>query len=80
MGTPSRIVARRSVAVTALAMLLAAGCHADGGTATDSALGPYTRADVDAIVLGPSDAPEGTSYVDGVSGFQDLQAFARDDV
>lgn len=80
MGTPSRIVARRSVAVAALALLVAAGCHADGGSATESERGPFTRADVDAIVLGPSDAPEGTSYVDGISGLQDLQAFARDDV
>jgi hypothetical protein len=79
MGPPSRIVARRSVAVAALAMLVAAGCHADGGTETMSEPGPFTRADVDAIVLGPSDAPQGTEYVDGVSGFQDLQGFARDD-
>lgn len=80
MGTPSRIVARRSAVVAALALLVAAGCDADGTSATESQAGPYTRADVDAIVLGPSDAPKGTSYVDGVSGFQDLQAFARDDV
>jgi hypothetical protein len=80
MGTPGRIVRRRSVAVVAVASLLAAGCHSDGGPTTESEAGPYTRADVDAIVLGPSDAPEGTAYVDGVSGFQDLQAFARDDV
>ena len=79
MGTPSRIVSRCAVAVTALA-LVAAGCHSGGGSAAVSEPGPYTRADVDAIVLGPNDAPEGTSYVDGVSGFQDLQAFARDDV
>ena len=38
------------------------------------------RADVDAIVLGPTDAPTGTAYVDGASGFQDLTAFARDQV
>ena len=31
------------------------------------------------IVLGPDDAPDGTAYVDAVSGFQDLDAFARDD-
>ena len=78
MGTPRRIVVRRSV-VAALVALLAAGCHSGDDPATPSAApGPYTRADVDAIVLGPDDAPDGTAYVDGVSGFQDLQAFARD--
>ncbi|MGZ5297223.1 MAG: hypothetical protein ACXWYT_09905 [Actinomycetota bacterium] len=80
MGTPRRIVERRSVAVAALALSLAAGCHLGGGSATESEPGPYTRADVETIVLGPSDAPKGTSYVDSVSGFQDLRAFARDDV
>jgi hypothetical protein len=79
MGTPRRTVARLSLAVAALA-LFTVGCHSDGGSSTASEPGPYTRADVDAIVLGPNDAPEGTSYVDGVSGFQDLKAFARDDV
>jgi hypothetical protein len=79
MGTPSR-TERRSVAVAALAFLAAAGCHAGGGSATQSQPGQFTRADVDAIVLRPSDAPEGTTYVDGVSGFQDLHAFARDAV
>jgi hypothetical protein len=79
MGTPSRIE-RRSVAAAALTLLVAVACHADGGSSTLSEPGPYMRSDVDAIVLGPSDAPEGTSYVDGVSGFQDLQSFARDDV
>ena len=63
----------------ALMALLAAGCHSGDDPATPSAApGPYTRADVDAIVLGPDDAPDGTAYVDGGSGFQDLQAFARD--
>ena len=79
MGTPRRVVVRRSVAAAALVALFAAGCHSGGGPATPSAApGPYTRADVDAIVLGPDDAPDGTAYVDGVSGFQDLEAFARD--
>jgi hypothetical protein len=80
MGGPSRIAEPRSVAVTIVALLFAAACHADGGSATKTEPGPYTRADIEAIVLGPSDAPAGTSYVDGVSGFQDLHAFARDDV
>jgi hypothetical protein len=78
MRTPIRLE-RRSIAVAALALLLGAGCHADGGTATGSGSGPYTRADVDAIVLGPNDAPIGTSYVDAVSGYKDLPVFARDD-
>ena len=79
MGTPRRVVVRRSIAAAGLVALFAAGCHSGGGPATPSAApGPYTRADVDAIVLGPDDAPDGTAYVDGVSGFQDLQAFARD--
>jgi hypothetical protein len=78
MGTRRRIVVRLSVAAAALVALVAAGCHSGGGPATTGAPGPYTRADVDAIVLGPDDAPDGTAYVDGVSGFQDLQAFARD--
>ena len=37
MGTPRRIVVRRSVAAAALVALLAAGCHAGGGSATPSA-------------------------------------------
>ena len=79
MGTPRRVVVRRSIAAAALVALFAAGCHSGGGPATPSAApGPYTRADVDAIVLGPDDAPGGTAFVDGASGFQDLQAFARD--
>jgi hypothetical protein len=57
--------------------LVAATCHADGGSTTSEPR-PFTRADVDAMVLGPSDALEGTSYVDGISGFQDLKASARD--
>lgn len=66
--------------MAALALLVTAGCRADTGSATENDPGPYTRADVDAIVLGPNDAPRGTSYVDSVSGYQDLRAFARDDV
>ncbi len=40
--------------------------------------GRFTRARLDAIVLGPSDAPSGTTYVDSASGFDEVQAFARD--
>ena len=32
------------------------------------------------IVLGPNDAPDGTTYVDDASGFNDLDAFARDEI
>ena len=78
MGRRRRNVVRRSVAAAALVALIAVGCHSGGEPATPTPPGPYTRADVDAIVLGPDDAPDGTAYVDGVSGFQDLQAFARD--
>ena len=77
MRTPGRITGRRSLAAAALALLVASACYADGGSTT-SEPGPFTRADVDAIVLGPNDALEGTAYVDGISGFQDLKAFARD--
>ncbi|MGH2595009.1 MAG: hypothetical protein ACRDH7_03490 [Actinomycetota bacterium] len=76
-------VVRRSLAVVAVSALVAAGCHS---AATPSAApsvtapGRFTRADLDAIVLRPSDAPTGTVYVDAVSGFQDLTTFARDDV
>lgn len=71
---------RPFVAAVALVVLVAAGCQADDGSATKSQPGPFRRGDLNAIVLGPSDAPMGTSYVDGVSGYQDLQAFARDDL
>ncbi len=62
----------------ALGFMLAAGCEAGDDPVVRRDVGPYTRADVDAIVLGAADAPAGTAYVDAVSGFQDLQAFARD--
>lgn len=61
-------------------MLVAGGCHADGDTAPKRQPGTYSRADIDTIVLGPGDALDGTSYVESVSGLQDLEAFARDDV
>ena len=48
--------------------------------ADDPAARAFTRADVDAIVLGPDDAPDGTTYVEDASGFHELDAFARDDV
>jgi hypothetical protein len=66
MGARGLIVARRSVALVGLALL----------TATAA----FTRADVNAIVLGPDDALVGTTYVEDASGFHELDAFARDDV
>ena len=72
-------VLRRSLLMVVMSMLVAAGCHsADDRSVT--ARGRFTRADLDAIVLRPSDAPKGTVYVRAASGFDDLAAFARDDV
>ncbi len=74
---------RRLLAAVAVSALVASGCHsADAPSVTAPAVtdrGRFARADVDAIVLRPSDALKGTVYVDAVSGFQDLTAFARDD-
>ena len=70
---------RRSLAMVALSALVAAGCHSADAPSV-SAPGRFTQADVAAIVLQPSDAPKGTVYVNGASGFQDLTAFARDEV
>jgi hypothetical protein len=70
---------RRSLAVLAVSAILATGCHSVAAS-SPTARGRFTRADVEAIVLRPSDAPTGTAYVDAVSGFQDLTTFARDDV
>ena len=79
MGTRGRTAGRRSVSLLGLALLTASACVARGTAADEPSPGAFTRADVDAIVLGPDDAPDGTAYVDAVSGFQDLDAFARDD-
>jgi hypothetical protein len=79
MGAPGRIVAGRSFTLLALSILMATACVEDG-TAADAALRPFTRADVNLIVLGPNDAPGGTAYVEDASGFHDLDAFARDDI
>ncbi len=72
-------VVRRSLAMVAVSVLVAVGCH-PSDTPSVTAPGRFTRADVGAIVLQPSDALKGTVYVDGASGFQELTAFARDDV
>jgi hypothetical protein len=69
------------IAVASIAMLGGTTCIGGDGRATPTPAphGPFTSADVDAIVSGPRDAIRGTAYVEGVSGMQDLQAFARDD-
>lgn len=72
-------VVRRSLAVLAVSAIVAAGCHSVDAPSL-APRGRFTRADVDAIVLQPSDALKGTVYVNGTSGFQDLRAFARDNV
>jgi hypothetical protein len=79
MGSSGAGTARRPIAVTAF-VLIATACHSGDGVRTTSSPGPFTRPDLGAIVLGPTDAPQGTSYVAGASGFQDLRAFARDAV
>lgn len=69
--------ARRSVAALALVVGLAAASCA--GEWEDQAVpARFSRIDLTSIVLSADDAPAGTSYVDAVSGFQDLRAFARD--
>lgn len=70
---------RRSLAVGAVAALVATGCHLSGARPVTPP-GRFTRTDVSAIVLQPSDALKGTTYVNVASGFQDLTTFARDDV
>jgi hypothetical protein len=81
-------VPRDLVAVAAISVALASSCTSAGRSAsTDAASEPasgggagarFTRGDLDAIVLMPADAPEGTEYSGTVSGFQDLEAFAAD--
>lgn len=62
--------AGRSIAALGIVAML--------GTATcDGSGGGFAEEDLDAIVLTPVDAPEGTTYSRAVSGFQDLTGFAR---
>lgn len=70
---------RRSLTVVAVSTIVAAGCHSAGAPSV-TAPGRFTRTDVGAIVLQPSDALKGTVYVDAASRFQDLTTFARDAV
>ena len=49
-----------------------------GSDEASSAPGSFHREDLDAIVLTPDDAPPGTGYAAALSGFQDLDAFAKD--
>jgi len=64
----------RGLPVTVAMVLLAVACSAS----VTSASGNLRRDDLDAIVLSSSDAPPGTRLVEEVSGYQDLEAFARD--
>ena len=70
----------RRIALAATVVLAVTACHGVEERVTPTPVpGRFTPADVDAIVLSPADAIAGMTYVDGVSGVQDLQAFARDD-
>jgi len=80
MGARGHNVGRRSVALLGLAQLTATACDGGGTGTGDPTHRPFTRADLDAIVLGPDDAPDGTTYVQDASGYHELGAFARDDV
>jgi hypothetical protein len=80
-------VPRGLVGVAAISIALCTSCTGSGESATDEASEPasgsgagarFTRDDLDAIVLMPADAPDGTEYAGAVSGFQDLDAFAAD--
>ena len=65
--------------VLTLAFLVTVGASCGSSRDEPAAAGRFTRADLDAIVLRPSDAPVATVYVVGVSGFKTLRSFARDD-
>jgi len=78
MAARGRNGASASIALVGLLLLTATACI--GGSADDPDARPFTRTDVETIVLGPNDAPDGTTYVQDASGFNDLDAFARDEV
>ena len=61
----------RRTAAAVLVLAVVAGCGGSGSKG-------YAREDLDAIVLTPFDAPDGTVYSRGASGFQDLGTFAMD--
>ncbi|MEO8424639.1 MAG: hypothetical protein ABI595_12120 [Actinomycetota bacterium] len=65
------------VFTVALLVVTSATCRSGAGEPAKP--GRFTRDDLDAIVLQPSDAPLATAYVDGVSGYKTLRSFARDD-
>lgn len=73
---PGRPALGRMITLTLLAVVTATCRSGDDGPATP---GRFTRADLDVIVLQPSDAPVATAYVKAVSGFKTLRSFARDD-
>jgi hypothetical protein len=72
-----RVRARRGiVAILAFVALAGSACGGDWDAAAPP--GRIARTDLEAIVLSADDAPDGTAYVGSVSGFQDLDTFARD--
>jgi hypothetical protein len=75
-----RAGARRRFAAASIVVLTATACQGqERATPTPPPHGRFTSAEMDAIVLGPSDALAGTTYVGGASGLRDLESFARDD-
>lgn len=69
--------ARRSVVPIALLGALAGGA-CGGSWDAPAPHARFARTDLETIVLSATDAPSGTTYVEGSSGFQDLRTFARD--
>ncbi|MGB7805368.1 MAG: hypothetical protein WBM72_07180, partial [Actinomycetota bacterium] len=73
----ARGIVRSSVIVCSM-LLASCTVHLGSDEAASSAPGSFHRQDLDAIVLTPADAPPGTGYAEALSGFQDLDAFAKD--
>ena len=75
----SMLRTRGTVGLSVIASLILASCTVHlGSDEASSAPGSFHREDLDAIVLTPDDAPPGTGYAAALSGFQDLDAFAKD--
>lgn len=69
----------RALGATSIVLLAAAVGTSCGGAWEAPAPPPsFARTDLETIVLSADDAPRGTTYVEGYSGFQDLRTFARD--
>lgn len=67
----------RSSAIVCSLLLASCTVHL-GSDGISSVPGSFHREDLDAIVLTPDDAPPGTGYAAALSGFQDVDAFAKD--